>query len=141
MNVWVNGCFDILHTGHLDLLEYAKHFDAQFKMFSNSLIVGIDSDRRVTALKGRGRPINNQEDRKRMLNSLHFVERVYIFDTADELRALIKDLEIDVMVVGEEYKNKEVIGSENSIQGVVYFPVDNRSTSTVIEKILNTYKG
>lgn len=137
MNVWVNGCFDILHTGHLDLLEYAKHFDAQFKMFSNSLIVGIDSDRRVTALKGRGRPINNQEDRKRMLNSLHFVERVYIFDTADELRQLIKDLEIDVMVVGEEYRDKEVIGSENSKQGVVYFPVNERSTTNIIDKIKN----
>jgi len=136
MNIWVNGCFDILHTGHLDLLEYAKHYN-ESKLFDriNSLIVGIDSDRRVKELKGKDRPINSQEDRKRFLNSLHFVERVYIFDTEEELRQLIKELEIDIMVVGEEYRDKEVIGSENAKHGVVYFPVDERSSTNIIEKI------
>ena len=138
MRVWVNGCFDILHTGHLDLLEFAKFTGNEFgNMFSNTLIVGIDSDGRVAQLKGLDRPINNQEDRKRMLKSLQIVDEVVIFRTADELRDLIKQLEIDVMVVGDQYKNKEVIGSENAKNGVLYFPVDERSSTSIINKIRN----
>ena len=126
MKVWINGCFDILHTGHLDILEYAKK--------RGQLIVGIDSDRRVSELKGKNRPINTQKDRKRMLLSLRFVDEVYIFDSSDELRQLIKDLEIDIMVDGEDYNDKEVIGSEKSKQGVIYYPVDDRSTTNIIKK-------
>lgn len=138
MKVWVNGCFDILHTGHLDLLEFAKFTGNELgNMFSNTLIVGIDSDRRVKELKGVNRPINSEEDRKRMLQSLRIVNEVHIFDTANDLRYLIENLNIDIMVVGDEYMDKEVIGSENAKHGVVYFPVDKRSTSTVISKIMN----
>jgi len=136
MRVWVNGCFDILHTGHLDLLEFAKFTGNELgNMFSNTLIVGIDSDGRVAQLKGLDRPINNQEDRKRMLKSLQIVDEVVIFRTADELRDLIEQLKIDVMVVGDQYMDKEVIGSENAKNGVLYFPVDERSTTNIINKI------
>jgi len=141
MRVWVNGCFDILHTGHLDLLEFAKFTGNEFgNMFSNSLFVGIDSDRRVSELKGENRPINNQADRKRMLKSLQIVDDVLIFDSADELRYLIKQFDIDVMVVGDQYKNKEVIGSENAKGGVIYYPVDERSTTNIINKIKEVYE-
>ena len=136
MRVWVNGCFDILHTGHLDLLEFAKFTGNELgNMFSNRLIVGIDSDGRVAELKGMDRPINNQEDRRRMLKSLQIVDDVLIFRTADELRYLIEEFDIDVMVVGDQYIGKEVIGSENAKNGVLYFPVDERSTTNIIEKI------
>ena len=136
MNIWVNGCFDILHTGHLNLLEYAKHFgEGTGNIFSNTLIVGIDSDRRVAELKGDNRPFNNQDDRRRFLKSLRIVDEVIIFDTADDLRELVKVFNIDIMVVGDQYRNKEVIGEENSKNGVVYFPVDNISTTNIIEKI------
>jgi len=131
MKVWVNGCFDILHTGHLDLLEYAKCVGD----CHNTLIVGIDTDRRVKELKGDKRPLNTQEDRKRFLAALEIVNDVYIFDTADELRNLVKQNEIDFMVVGDQYRDKEVIGSENSKYGVLYYTVDERSTTNIIDKI------
>ena len=131
MKVWVNGCFDILHTGHLDLLEYAKCVGD----CHNTLIVGIDTDRRVKELKGDKRPLNTQEDRKRFLNALEIVDDVYIFDTSDELRNLVKQNDIDFMVVGDQYRDKEVIGSENSKYGVLYYKVDERSTTDIIDKI------
>ena len=106
-------------------------------MFSNELFVGIDSDRRVKELKGDGRPINNQSDRKRFLKSLQIVDDVLIFDSADELRYLVEQFDIDVMVVGDQYIGKEVIGSENAKNGVLYFPVDERSSTNIIEKIKN----
>ena len=76
--VFVNGTFDILHVGHLALLEYA---------FSQGeiLTVAIDSDRRIRELKGPSRPINNQQDRKTMLKYLYMVDEVYVFDTDEEL--------------------------------------------------------
>lgn len=138
MKIWVNGCFDILHTGHLDLLEFAKKLDfVEGEGYSNpnTLIVGIDSDDRVKELKGDDRPINDESDRIRFLKALHFVDEVIIFDSSDELRELIKLLRIDVMIVGDEYVDREVIGSENSKNGVVYYPVDSRSSTDIIEKI------
>jgi len=131
MKVWVNGCFDILHTGHLDLLEYAKCIGD----CHNELIVGIDTDRRVKELKGEKRPLNNQDDRKRFLNALEIVDEVYIFDTSEELRKLVKINNIDFMVVGDQYRDKEVIGEENAKYGVLYYTVDGRSTTNIIEKI------
>ena len=136
MRVWVNGCFDILHTGHLDLLEYAKHTGEGLGIFfTNTLIVGIDSDERVKVLKGNGRPINTQKERKQMLEALQVVDEVHIYNSDKELRNLINDLNIDIMVVGDEYKDKEVIGSENSHKGVVFYHVDGRSTTNIINRI------
>ena len=76
--VMVNGTFDILHRGHLELLRFAKHQGDQ-------LLVAIDSDRRVKELKGASRPINTEEDRRLMLSSLKFVDIVLIFDSKEEL--------------------------------------------------------
>jgi len=131
MIVWVNGCFDILHTGHLDLLEYAKNLGN----VRNFLIVGIDSDHRVKELKGPDRPINNQKDRKRMLESLRFVDKVVIFDSSTGLRNEILAYDVEYMVVGDEYEGKEVIGLENTKRGCVYYQIDNRSSTNIIEKM------
>lgn len=131
MNIWVNGCFDILHTGHLELLEFAKNYGNE----NNILIVGIDSDRRVKELKGKDRPINNENDRKKMLESLRFVDKVIIFNSDFELRKQILAHNIDYMVIGDEYKNKEVIGIENSKNGCIFYHVDKRSTTNLIKKI------
>lgn len=145
MNIWVNGCFDILHTGHIDLLWFAKNYNdglqthhdiVGFKPF-NKLYVGIDSDERVKELKGDKRPINDLNTRLTIMQSLRMVDDVFIFDNDDELRNLIKYCKIDIMIVGDQYKDKEVIGSENSKFGVVFFPTDNRSTTNVIDKIKN----
>jgi D-beta-D-heptose 7-phosphate kinase/D-beta-D-heptose 1-phosphate adenosyltransferase len=131
MNVWVNGCFDILHTGHLNLLEYAKNLNNR----SNHLIVGIDSDRRVKELKGEKRPINNEQERKRMLESLKFVDEVVIYNNEEEMCNFIKDYKIDIMVIGEDYKNKKVLCREYSKKDVDFFLKDCQSSTDIIEKI------
>ena len=88
-------------------------------------------------LKGPSRPLNNQVDRKRFLEALEIVDDVIIFDTAGALRDLVRKFEIDFMVVGEEYRDKEVIGSENAKYGALYYEVDERSSTGIIEKIKN----
>ena len=140
MNIWVNGCFDILHTGHLELLEYAKNFkvDGFVKEgVKNKLIIGIDSDERVKQLKGDNRPINSVLDRYKMLTALKFVDLVVVFNTDDELRNKIKHYSIDYIVVGDHYIDKEVIGSKESKFGVVYYRTDLRSTTSLIDRIKN----
>jgi D-beta-D-heptose 7-phosphate kinase/D-beta-D-heptose 1-phosphate adenosyltransferase len=142
MNIWVNGCFDILHSGHLDLLQFAKYYknsNYYKKGEKNKLIVGIDSDRRVRKLKGKARPIISEKERKKILESLRYVDKVVIFDSSDELRNNIKRWHIDFMIVGDVYRNRKVIGSEKSKYGVIYYPVDTRSTSNIIDKILELY--
>ena len=136
MNIWVNGCFDILHTGHIELLEYAKKYN-QSKLFdrTNRLYVGIDSDERVKRLKGDKRPINEDVERGRMLQAIRWVDRVVVFSTDDEMRNYITSFDIDYIVVGDHYKDKPVIGEERAIHGVVYFPTDKRSSTDIIKKI------
>lgn len=141
MNIWVNGCFDILHSGHIELLWYAKMYtddtdpEQCYGPPNNTLYVGVDSDERVKQLKGEKRPINNIGTRLTLMMNLKMVDEVFIFSTDDELRQLIKENKIDYMIVGDQYKDKEVIGSENSKYGVVYFPTDKRSTTNIIDKI------
>lgn len=137
MNIWVNGCFDILHIGHLNLLEFAKHLpDPKSKYLRlNHLIIGIDSDRRVKELKGDNRPINNENDRKRMLESLAVVDEVVIYDTEEQMCDFISTFDIDYMVVGEDYKNKRVICRECSENDVIFFPKDKSSSTDIIDKI------
>src|ERR1035437_353627 len=102
MNIWVNGCFDILHTGHLDLLWYAKLYENNeipLFMGKNKLFVGIDSDERVKWLKGDKRPINDMYTRAKMLTNLKMIDSVVIFNSDDEMRYFIKNFDIDYMVV------------------------------------------
>ena len=94
--VFVNGTFDILHVGHIALLDYAKSLGDQ-------LVVGIDSDDRVRLLKGSNRPINSQLERGTILSALKSVDEVFVFDTDDELRSLIQAC--DIMVKGSDYRD------------------------------------
>lgn len=140
MNIWTNGCFDILHTGHIDLLWYAKMYgfrttDVMYIHTMNKLYVGLDSDERVKQLKGDSRPINDINTRIAIISNLKMVDNVFIFNSDDELQNLIKKLEIDYLIVGDHYRNKKVIGSENAKYGVIYYPTDNRSTTNIIDKI------
>lgn len=123
--MWTNGCYDILHVGHVRLFDYAKSL-------GDILIVGIDSDRRVKELKGEGRPINSQEDRKEMLLSNHNVDAVFIFDSSEELRHLVKSNEIDTMVVGDDYRRKKVVGSEHAKEVVFFKKIQGLSTTNII---------
>jgi rfaE bifunctional protein nucleotidyltransferase chain/domain len=140
MNIWVNGCFDILHLGHIDLLWFAKLYNTDddsilLPINQNRLIVGIDSDERVKRLKGDKRPINDILSRVRMMENLMMVDDVVIFDSDDQLKDLIKVFNIDYIIVGSQYRNKEVIGSENAKYGVDFYTVDDRSTTNIIKKI------
>ena len=142
MNIWVNGCFDILHTGHIDLFWFARLYetnglDFPDAMKTNRLHVGVDTDERVKLFKGEGRPINNVYDRVKMLSNLVMINNVVMFHDDEELRYFVKEFDIDYLIVGDHYKDKDVIGEENSKFGVVYFPTDKRSSSTLIEKIIN----
>jgi D-beta-D-heptose 7-phosphate kinase/D-beta-D-heptose 1-phosphate adenosyltransferase len=124
--VFVNGTFDVLHPGHMSLFTYASSF-------GNELIVAIDSDRRVKEKKGLDRPINNEDIRSKMLLHIKGVDRVIIFDTDQDLRDAVKEYEPDVMVVGSDYENKEVIGSEYAKE-LKFFQRDTRYSSTKIIK-------
>lgn len=126
--VWVNGTFDVLHVGHLSLLEFASQF--------GKLRVGIDTDKRVKELKGEDRPFNNQEDRKKMLESLKYVNDVVLFDSRQELIDSVKDYSPDIMVVGDDYKGETVFGSEHAKELIFFKKIDGYSST----KILNYNK-
>jgi len=127
MKVWVNGTFDILHVGHIKLLEFASQF--------GHLRVGIDTDRRVKELKGDDRPFNSQEDRKKMLESIKYVDEVVLFDSREELIDSVKNFSPDIMVVGDDYKEQIVYGSEHARKLVFFEKIPNYSST----KILNYY--
>ena len=123
--IWTNGCFDILHIGHIKMLEAAKSR-------GDYLVVGIDSDKRVKDLKGSDRPFNNEIDRKDFLMSIEYVDEVVVFNSSEDLEDLIKLKEISEIVVGEEYKDREVIGSIHA--PVFFFPrIGNHSTTKILE--------
>jgi D-beta-D-heptose 7-phosphate kinase/D-beta-D-heptose 1-phosphate adenosyltransferase len=103
MNIFVNGTFDILHRGHLELLNYAKSL-------GDYLCVGIDTDDRVKEKKGPTRPIHNQDERKFFLENLKAVDEVKLFSSDEELEGLVKSFKPNIMVVGSDWKDKSVIG-------------------------------
>jgi len=126
MKIWTNGCFDILHVGHIEMLKFARSL-------GDSLFVGIDSDSRVKDLKGNGRPINNEKDRKKLLESIRFVDKVFIFNTKEEMEQILIDQKIDLIVVGDEYKNGIVTGS--GICNVKFFEkIPGISTTKILER-------
>jgi D-beta-D-heptose 7-phosphate kinase/D-beta-D-heptose 1-phosphate adenosyltransferase len=126
MKVFVNGTFDILHPGHLALLNYAK-------TLGDFLLVAIDADSRVKQLKGTTRPINNEHDRKLLLENLKAVDEVCVFNSDEELLHLIS--QCDIMVKGSDYKDKPVIGS-NLIK-IAYYERTAHSTTKTIQDITN----
>lgn len=119
--VWVNGCFDVLHLGHIRLLEFAKSQ-------GDVLYVGIDSDDRVKKSKGEKRPINCEDSRKEFLYSLKHVDRVIVFKSDEELLRLTG--ECDIMVIGEEYMNRKIIKHPKT--DLVFFPKLEGFSSTLI---------
>lgn len=142
MNIWVNGCFDILHTGHLDLFWFARLYGTEGLRFPeaieiNSLYVGVDTDDRVKMLKGEGRPINCVHDRVKMLCNFTMINSVVMFHDDDELRYFIKEFDIDYLVIGDDYKDKLIIGAECTKFGVIYYPKNEKSSTDIIEKIKN----
>jgi D-beta-D-heptose 7-phosphate kinase/D-beta-D-heptose 1-phosphate adenosyltransferase len=124
MKVWVNGTFDVLHIGHLKLLEFASSF--------GELRVGIDTDKRVKELKGIDRPFNTTEDRKYFLQSLKYVNDVVVFDSREELINLVKEYQPDYMIIGDDYKDQIVYGSEHAKELVFFEKLPNYSTTKIL---------
>ena len=125
--VFTNGCFDLLHAGHISFLETAKSF-------GDVLILGLNSDRSVTALKGEDRPINIQTDRAYILAALEVLDYVVIFDE-DTPYELIKAIKPHTLVKGGDYKGKEVVGQDIADELKLVEFVDGKSSTQTIEKI------
>ena len=130
MKVFINGSFDVLHNGHLDLLNYAKSL-------GDFLHVAIDSDRRISEKKGVDRPFNNEINRVALLENLKAVDKVAVFDSDNELINIIKLYEPDIMIVGSDWKGKPIIGSQHTKQLVYYERVLDESTTKTIEGYIN----
>ena len=126
MKVWTNGCFDILHRGHIELFRYAKSL-------GDELVVGIDSDKKVKEDKTKDRPINTLQDRIFMLQSIKYIDKVIPFDTTKELRDTIKWYRPNIMVIGSDWKGKEVIGDMFTDKLVFFDRVGDYSTTNILE--------
>ncbi len=125
--VFTNGCFDLLHAGHVRYLETAKSF-------GDVLIVGLNSDQSVSTLKGNNRPINTELDRAYILAALEVVDYVVIFDE-DTPYNLIKAIKPKTLVKGGDYKDKKVAGQDIVDELKLVQFVDDKSTSQIIQKI------
>ena len=123
---FTNGCFDILHAGHVSILEFSKNQ-------ADILVLGINSDASVKRLKGPSRPINSQEDRALVCASLQAVDAVVVFDQ-DTPYELIKLIEPDVLIKGADYKEENVVGREFAKKVALYPILEGRSTTNTIKK-------
>ena len=126
--VFTNGCFDLLHCGHLRIFQYAKSI-------GNHVVVGINSGASVRDIKGHGRPIIGQSERKEMVESIRYVDEVILFNELTPLR-LIEEIKPDIIIKGEDWKDKQVIGSH--MAEVKFVPIlRHYSTTKIINKIRN----
>ena len=124
--IWVNGCFDVLHRGHIELFKYAKSLGGK-------LYVGIDSDKKVKLDKGDSRPINNAKDRKFTLESIKYIEEVIIFNTTEDLEEVISLIQPDIMVIGSDWKEKTVIGEQHAKKLIFFDRIGDYSTTNILK--------
>jgi D-beta-D-heptose 7-phosphate kinase/D-beta-D-heptose 1-phosphate adenosyltransferase len=124
----VNGTFDILHRGHLELLQFARNQ-------GDYLTVAIDSDRRVKELKGNSRPINDMNERGMLLMYLKPVDQVVVFDTDEELVELIQ--QHDIMIKGSDYRGKPIVGEDVCKELIFFELINGYSTTNKIQDIIN----
>ena len=125
MRIWMNGCFDILHYGHFRMIEYAASL--------GTLIIGLDTDNRIKLMKGEDRPYHTLEQRAFNLRSINGVYTVVSFGSDEELIRQIKLFEPDIFVIGSDYKDKPIIGSEY-VKEIRYFDrIDGFSTTKILE--------
>lgn len=131
VKILLNGCFDLLHPGHIQLFEHCNLYPDRY------VKVLIDSDRRIKEHKGESRPIINQDSRAYMIRSLKWVDDVVIFDNDNQLITCIASYQPDIMIKGSEYKDKMIIG-ESYCKQVVFIDIDEKySTSKIISSIIN----
>ncbi len=123
--IFTNGCFDILHRGHIELLQYCATL--------GDVVVGLNSDASVKRIKGDGRPINNETSRKFLLDSIRYVSKVHIFDEDTPYR-LISEIRPALIVKGGDYLPQNVIGAD--IAEIRIFPyLEGESTTSILKRI------
>ena len=127
--VFVNGAFDVLHTGHLDLLQYAKRL-------GNHLLVAIDTDERIKENKGIDRPFNNFDVRYKLMSMLKPVDSVDFFSTDQELINIIREYSPDIMIKGSDWRGKSILGSEYCRE-ILFYERNHESTTKTIEDFIN----
>lgn len=124
--VFVNGCFDVLHPGHIKLFQYAKSL-------GDYLIVAIDSDEKVALDKGPDRPIFTLEDRRFVLESIECIDIVHTFNSRKGLENLLECIKPDILVVGSDWKNGVVVGREHAKEVKFFERQGDYSTSLTIQ--------
>ncbi len=132
--VLVNGVFDIVHSGHIDLLKFAKGL-------GDHLVVAIDSDRRVRETKGANRPCNDQYSRKIVMESIRYVDDVIVFDNMEELKKIHLTIRPDFLVKGSDWDIDFIRSNDGVMENtkIVIFPRnDFRSTTMAIERMKST---
>ena len=130
--VFTNGCFDLIHAGHIDYLSKAAGL-------GHKLIIGLNSDASVKKIKGQGRPVNDEKTRSLVLASFLFTDAIVLFDDETPL-ALIRNLQPDILVKGGDYEENDIVGAnEVKLNGgkVIILPfIEGYSSSKIIDKIL-----
>ena len=124
--IWTNGCFDILHRGHVELFKFCKSQ-------GDYLVVGIDTDSRVKESKGPRRPFNSQEDRKFFLEAIKYIDKVVLFSTDNELGQRLVENNVDTMIVGSDWKGKRVVGQEKVNKVLFFDRIGTYSTTNILE--------
>jgi len=124
--IMANGAFDVLHTGHIELLNYAKSQ-------GDYLLVALDTDTRISEAKGYDRPVNNEMIRGTIMENLKAVDEIVFFGSDEELIEVIKKYNPDVRVIGSDWKGKTVVGEEYC-KSITYFDrVNDESTTKTLE--------
>ena len=131
---WTNGCFDILHPGHMELFKIAKSL-------GDRLIVGLDTDEKVRKDKGSNRPINSLDFRKSMLESNKNIDLVIPFGSRQELEQTIELYSPDILLVGGDWRDGDVVGREHAKEVRFFNRVGGYSTTDIIDNIVNKYNN
>ena len=126
MRIWVNGCFDVLHRGHFELFKYAKSL-------GDELVVGIDTDFKVSQDKGPDRPYNNLQDRIFALQSIKYIDKVISFNSRTELSNLIKFYGPDILVVGSDWRDGDIVGKTFTREVCFFERIPQYSTTNILE--------
>jgi len=128
--VFVNGAFDVLHSGHLSLLDFAG-------MLGGHLLVAIDTDEKIRYNKGADRPFNNLKNRKHLMSMLKPVNNVVSFDSDKELIDIIRRYKPDVMVKGSDWRGKTIVGEEYCREVVFFERTNNESTTKTLQDFVD----
>jgi len=125
--ILANGAFDVLHTGHIELLNYAKSL-------GDYLLVALDTDERIQSSKGFDRPVNDEITRTTIMANLKAVDEVRLFGSDEELIQIFKDYNPDIRVIGSDWKGKHIVGEEFCKEIVFFDRVNQESTTNTLDK-------